>query len=143
MTKDDVLQFLRGKRFAVIATADASGAPEAALVGFAVTPDGRLIFDTSTNSRKASNLAARREVAMVVGWDDEITVQIDGVADRPTGAELALAKEAYFAVWPDGRARENWPDIAYVVVTPHWLRYCSFAAGVEMIEFRLAKPAAR
>ncbi len=142
MTKDDVLEFLRDKRLAVVATADASGAPEAALVGFAVTPDGRLIFDTSANTRKAANLAARPEVAVVVGWENEISVQIDGVAHRPSGAELAVTKEAYFAVWPDGRARETWPDIAYIVVTPHWLRYSDFAAGPRIVEFRLGDPAA-
>ena len=141
MTKDDVLQFLRGKRLAVVATAGASGAPEAALVGFAMTPDGRLIFDTSANSRKVSNLATRAEVAVVVGWENEISVQIEGVAHRPSGAELAAAKEAYFAVWPDGRARETWPDIAYIVVTPHWLRYSDFAAGPQIVEFRLDDPA--
>ena len=142
MTKDDVFEFLRGKRLAVIATADSSGAPEAALVGFATTPDGRLIFDTSANSRKAANLATRPEIAVVVGWENEISVQIEGVARRPSDAELAAAKEVYFAVWPDGRARETWPDIAYIVVTPHWLRYSDFAAGPQIVEFRLGDMAA-
>lgn len=142
MTKDDVFEFLRGKRLAVIATADSSGAPEAALVGFATAPDGRLIFDTSANSRKAANLATRPEIAVVVGWENEISVQIEGVARRPSDAELAAAKEVYFAVWPDGRARETWPDIAYIVVTPHWLRYSDFAAGPQIVEFRLGDMAA-
>jgi pyridoxine/pyridoxamine 5'-phosphate oxidase len=137
MTKDDVLEFLRSKRLGVIATADPSGAPEAALVGFAVATDGRLIFDTSANSRKAANLAGRPEVAMVVGWDDDITVQIEGVARRASGGDLATAKAAYFAVWPDGRARETWPDIAYIVVTPHWLRYSDFSTGAQSVDFRL------
>jgi general stress protein 26 len=141
MTLDGVFDFLRSKRLGVIATVDAAGAPEAALVGFAVTPDRRLVFDTSANSRKALNLATRPEAAFVVGWDDEISVQIEGVARSVSGAELAAAKDAYFAVWADGRARENWPDIAYIAITPRWLRYSNFAAGPEIVEFRMNEPA--
>jgi hypothetical protein len=86
------------------------------------------------------NIATRPEVAFVVGWDDEITVQIEGVARRAQGPELAAAKAAYFAVWPDGRARETWPDIAYIVVAPRWLRYSNFAAGPQVVEFRIDEP---
>ncbi|MDQ6869975.1 MAG: hypothetical protein M3178_17070, partial [Pseudomonadota bacterium] len=57
------------------------------------------------------------------GWDDEITVQVEGVAHRPQGAELDAAKAVYFSVWPLGRDRESWPDIVYFVVSPRWLRY--------------------
>jgi pyridoxine/pyridoxamine 5'-phosphate oxidase len=137
MTLDAVFDFIRGKRLGVVATADPSGAPEAALVGFALTLDRRLVFDTSATSRKAINLAARPQVAFVVGWDDPISVQIEGVAHAAAGAELAAVKAAYFTVWPDGRARETWPDIAYIVIAPRWLRYANFAAGPEIVEFRL------
>jgi len=137
MTLDGVFDFIRGKRFGVVAAADRSGAPEAALVGFALTPDRRLVFDTSAQSRKAINLAARPEVAFVVGWDDAISVQIEGFAHAAAGAELAAVKEAYFAAWPDGRGREIWPDIAYIVIAPRWLRCADFAAGPEIVEFRL------
>jgi general stress protein 26 len=137
MTLDDVFAFIGGKRLGVVATADPSGAPEAALVGFAVTRDRRLVFDTSATSRKAVNLATRPEVAFVVGWDKAISAQIEGVAHKAAGAELAAVKEAYFEVWPEGRTRETWPDIAYIVVAPRWLRYANFAAGPEIVEFRL------
>ncbi len=72
---------------------------------------------------------------MVVGWDNDITVQIEGEARRPQGDDLANAKAAYFREWPDGRARENWPDIAYIVVKPRWVRYACYAGAPVIEEF--------
>jgi len=40
------------------------------------------------------NLKVRPEGALVIGWDDEITVQVEGVAHRPQGSELDAAKAA-------------------------------------------------
>ena len=42
--------------------------------------------------------------------------------------------EAYFAVGPDGREREQWPDIAYVRVRPRWVRYSDFGQAPPRIE---------
>ncbi len=139
MNCENVFDFLRQKRLAVISTSDLSGTPESALIGFAVTADCGFVLDTSSTSRKAVNLKARPEVALVIGWDDEITVQVEGVAHQPNGSELDAAKAAYFSVWPDGRYRESWPDIVYLIVTPRWLRYSSFATGPEIAEFSFNK----
>jgi hypothetical protein len=50
---------------------------------------------------------------------------------------LASAKAAYFREWPDGRARENWPDIAYLVVQPKWIRYSNYSGAPVVEEFKL------
>src|SRR5260221_4751121 len=107
MKIETIFQFIRQKRRAVVSTVHASGAPESALVGIAMTPANEIVFDTSSTSRKALNLSSRPEAALVVGWDDEISVQIEGLARRPEGEYLDAAKAAYFTVWPDGRARES------------------------------------
>jgi hypothetical protein len=83
------------------------------------------------------NLARRPHAALVVGWDGDISVQIEGEARRPVGDDLLAAKAAYFEAWPDGRDRENWPEIAYVVVRPTWIRYSHFAAPPVIVEFAL------
>ena len=137
MKIETVLEIIRHKRLAVVSTVHASGAPESALVGIAATAANEIVFDTFSTSRKALNLAARPAVALVVGWDDEISIQIEGLARRPQGEDLAVAKAAYFAAWPDGKSRENWPDIAYFVVRPRWLRYSCFAGTPEVAEFTL------
>src|ERR1700730_10056796 len=113
MKIETALEIIRQKRLAVVSTVHPSGAPEAALVGIATTGTHEIVFDTFSTSRKARNLAQRPAVALVVGWDDEISVQIEGLARRPEGEDLAAAKAAYFAAWPDGKSRESWPDIAY------------------------------
>ena len=93
------------------------------------------MFDSLASSRKAVNLVRRPAAALVVGWDDDISIQIEGDARRPQGEDLANAKAAYFREWPDGRARENWPDIAYIVVKPRWMRYACYAGAPVIEEF--------
>ena len=77
------------------------------------------------------------EAALVIGWDNDISIQIEGAARRPQGDDLAYAKAAYYREWPDGRARENWPDIAYIVVKPRWMRYANYAGAPVIEEFTL------
>lgn len=133
MTPTSLLPFLRQHRLAVVSTVR-DGAPQAAVVGIAVTNALDIIFDTLATSRKYANLVADPRVALVIGWDAEQTVQIEGIADVPSGDELAACKQAYFAVWPDGREREKWPAIAYVRVRPRWLRYSDFGQVPPRIE---------
>ena len=138
MTLEEVFDIAKRKRFLVVATVNESGAPEAALMGFALTQAKEVVFDTLASSRKAVNLARNPAAALVIGWDDNVSLQIEGLARRPIGDDLASAKTAYFREWPDGRAREAWPDIAYVVVKPKWIRYSNYAVGPPVVEeFRL------
>ena len=138
MTLEEVFDIAKANRYLVVSTVNESGAPEAALMGFAVTEENEIVFDTLVSSRKVVNLADNPAAALVIGWDDNISLQIEGLARRPVGDDLASAKAAYFRQWPDGRAREAWPDIAYVVVKPKWIRYSNYAAGPPVVEeFRL------
>jgi general stress protein 26 len=122
------------QRLAVLTTADAAGRPEAALMGFAVTPELEIIFDTVKTSRKYPNLKKNPRVAWVIGCTTEVSVQYEGVAQELEGAELAYYKKLYFAAFPDGPARENWPGITYFVVRPKWIRYCDYNPGTRRIE---------
>jgi general stress protein 26 len=133
MKLEDVFDIVRRKRLLVVSTVDPANAPEAALLGFALTQQNEIVFDTLSDSRKAHNLARNPAAALVVGWDDNVSIQIEGEARRPEGDDLAGAKEAYFREWPDGREREHWPNIAYFVVRPRWLRYSNYS-GVPVIE---------
>ena len=137
MTLEELFDIAKTKRYLVVSTVNASGAPEAALMGFALTQANEVVFDTLASSRKAVNLAGNPAVALVIGWDDNISLQIEGPARRPVGDDLASAKAAYFGEWPDGRARENWPNIAYVVVQPKWIRYSNYSGASVVEEFTL------
>ena len=137
MKLEEVFDIVRRKRLAVVSTVHDSGAPEAALVGFALTERDEVVFDTLGSSRKAVNIVRRPAAALVIGWENDISVQIEGVARRPQGGDLDYAKAAYFREWPDGRGRENWPDIAYIVVKPRWMRYANYAGAPVIEEFAL------
>lgn len=71
----------------------------------------------------------------MVGWDNEITVQCDGVADEPEGPELDRLKSVYFSIYPDGKDRESWNGVTYFRVKPAWVRYSDFNPEGEIAEF--------
>lgn len=127
MTRAELLAFLRRYRLAVVATVAPDRAPEAALVGFAVTDALEIVFDTALATRKVANLRVCPKVALVIGWDGEATAQLEGVADFPASSELAPLQAAYFAAYPDGVARAADPSIGYVRVRPTWARLSDFA----------------
>ena len=139
MTPSELLRFMRTQRLAVEASRAPDGAPQAALVGIAVTNEFEIVFDTLVGTRKARNLRTSPRAAFVLGgWTegDERTVQFEGIADEPSGAELARIQESYFAAWPDGRARASWPGITYFRVRPTWIRFSDFnAVPPQITEF--------
>jgi general stress protein 26 len=125
MTRQGLLEFLRAQKWAVQASV-AGDKPQAAVIGVAVTDHLEVVFDTLSSTRKAANLRANPNIALVIGWDDAQTVQIEGIADEPTGPELARLKSVYLERFPDGVERETWPGITYVRVRPTWIRYSDF-----------------
>jgi general stress protein 26 len=134
MNVDEVYQFMRSERLGVLATVSEEGRPEAALMGYAVTPQLEIIFDTVKASRKYPNLKKNPQVAWVIGCATEVTLQYEGVAEELDGEELAKFKKTYFAAFPEGPARESWPGIAYFVVRPKWVRYCDYDPVKRRIE---------
>jgi len=134
MNVDEVYQFLKSERLAVLATADESGQPEAALMGFAVTPELEIIFDTVKSSRKYPNLKKNSRVAWVIGCSSEITVQYEGIAEELVAENASRYKKVYFLAFPDGPARESWPGITYFLVRPKWVRYCDYNPAARRIE---------
>jgi general stress protein 26 len=134
MTKEFIFNFIKQHILAIISTATANGNPEAALVGFAISHDLEIVFDTVKTSRKYKNLLQNPVVAVVIGWDNETTVQYEGIATELSGDEADRYKEIYFEVYPDGRGRaKTWPDIVHFKIIPTWIRYSNFNEPV-MIE---------
>ena len=137
--KSQILAFMRAHRLAVQATASTDGAPQAAVVGFAVSDRFEIVFDTLASTRKALNIRANARVAFVIGGlkkNDERTVQFEGIADEPTATELERLKRIYYEVFPDGPDRLNWPGLIYVRVQPTWIRYSDYTRDPpEIAEF--------
>jgi uncharacterized pyridoxamine 5'-phosphate oxidase family protein len=133
MNRTELVEFMRRQPWAVQASVAESGAPQAAVIGVVITDEAEVFFDTLGTSRKARNLRRDPRIALVLGWDDGRTVQYEGVADEPAGAELARLKELYFARFADGRDREKWPHIAYFRARPAFVRYSDFSGAAPVI----------
>jgi len=129
MTRSALLGFMRGYRYAVQASVSASGAPQAALVGIAVTDSLEIVFESIDKTRKVQNIRQDPKIAFVIGgWvqGDERTVQYEGIADEPSGSELERLQEVYFRQFPEGRARLSWPGLVYIRTRPTWIRYSDY-----------------
>ena len=137
MSLATVLAFMRQHKVAVEASVSPEGHPQAAAIGIAVTDACEVVFDTVESTRKAVNLARHARIAFVIGgsqFGDQQTVQYEGVADFPSGAELERLKPVYYAVYPDGLDRLAWPGLTYVRVRPTWIRYTDYRADPPRIE---------
>lgn len=65
LARSDLLAFARSVRFWALATT-ASGQPQAAIIGVAVTDRFELVFDTIATSRKAINLRGCPQVGLAM-----------------------------------------------------------------------------
>jgi hypothetical protein len=126
--------FMKRARYGVIASLGPDEVPQSALVGVAVTPDLEIVFDTLAKTRKYANLSAHSACSVSLWWGGEQAVQMDGTAFEPTGSALDQYREAYFAVWPDGRARLAWAGITHFVVQPRWIRVIDYDQSPPLIE---------
>ncbi|HEY6412691.1 MAG TPA: pyridoxamine 5'-phosphate oxidase family protein [Edaphobacter sp.] len=134
MDKASIYKFMKRYRYGVVSSIAANGVAQSALVGIAITPGLEIVFDTLNSSRKYKNLVQRPSCSFVVGWSGEKTVQYEGIAAEPKGAELERFQEVYFAVWPEGLAHLSWPGIAYLVARPTWVRYSDYDQNPPLIE---------
>jgi hypothetical protein len=126
--------FIKRHKYGVVSSISKGDKPQSALVGIAVTPEVEIVFDTLKSARKYQNLVERPHCSLVIGWEAEQTLQLEGVAFEPEGAELRRYQEVYFSAWPDGRARMDWSGIAYFVVRPSWIRYSDYGRTPPWIE---------
>lgn len=127
MTRAEFVGFVRAARMGVVATVDAEGNPEAALVDLAVTDDAELVFDTKATARKVANLGTNPRVALVVGWNEGVSVQVEGVAEIVTGAERDTYVQIHQAQLQKSSALRD--DFDVVRVVPTWLRHYDARPG--------------
>jgi pyridoxine/pyridoxamine 5'-phosphate oxidase len=127
MTRAEFASFVRVAAMGVVATADTAGNPEAALVSMAATQAGEVVFDSAVTARKMANIAANPRVALVIGWSDGVSVQVEGTADVLSGTDRQRYGEVYTQRFPGSRALHE--DFAIVRVRPRWLRYYDARPG--------------
>jgi general stress protein 26 len=133
MNRTELLAFLRAPKWAVQSSVTRDGAPQAAVIGVAITDRFELVFDTIGDTRKAQNLRHDPRIALVIGWDEGQTVQLEGTCDEPRGEELSRLRAAYLARFPDGEERAKLPGITYFCVKPSWIRYSDFRGAAPAV----------
>ena len=135
MTKEFLFDFIRQHQYGVLATVSQDNIPESAFVGIVVTPDLKIIFDTIADTRKYENLVLNPNISFVIGWDNDRTVQYQGIAKIPTPAELEDLLPTYFEIFPEKNVKnENLRDIIYFHVEPSWIRYSDLNEDTRQIE---------
>jgi hypothetical protein len=114
----------------VLGSLSSEGEAQGALVGYAITPEFEILFDTVRTSRKYRNMLANPRVSFTIGdttnRGDERTVQYEGIAQELAASQLTELRPVYFAAWPDGVERQQWPGITWFVIRPYWIRYSDF-----------------
>jgi PPOX class probable F420-dependent enzyme len=140
MGESQLIRFVQRQRLGVVSSLAPDGAPQSAVVGIATSAVGEIVFDTLGTTRKARNLRRDPRVSLVV-WENEQTVQLDGLADEPTGAERDRLREIYFVAYPDGRERLAWPGLTHFRIVPTWARFSDFEAseGPLIVELDLTR----
>jgi general stress protein 26 len=119
----DLIPYVRAQGAGVVSTLGPSGEPQAAYLAITATDEGELVFDAKADSRKVANLHRDPRVAIVVGGADGTTLQLEGTADFPNGAELARVSAAYLGDFPQFEESLRDPTIVVVRVVVTWSRF--------------------
>ena len=123
MNKKQVIRdFISQQKIAVLSTINQEGKPQSAVLEFGNTENLEIIFDTFPSSRKYKNLKHNKNVSLVIGWDDNITIQYEGKAEELSGKELEKYKKEFFK---KNHSAQRWEarGVKYFKVNPTWIRY--------------------
>lgn len=115
--------FLNNHSLGVIATNGPDGFPEAAAIEFGQSSKLEIIFDTLITSRKYKNIKRSPKIAMVVGWDENQTVQLEGLAAELNDKERPGLKKAFFDKVPMAKKFEANQNIVYFKISLKWIRF--------------------
>lgn len=123
MTKKIIRDFIKRHKLAVLSTVNTDDKPQSAVLEFGETEELELIFDTFASARKYKNLQTNTFVSLVIGWDENITVQYEGIAEEIKGEKAKKYQQAFWSKNPDAERWKLLGGMTYFKVTPTWIRY--------------------
>ncbi|MFG2867211.1 pyridoxamine 5'-phosphate oxidase family protein [Streptomyces sp. NPDC048338] len=126
LDRDAVVAFVREHGDGVLSTLGPRGAPQSAYLTLAITDGGELVLDAREVSRKVANVRRDGRVAVVVGGREGVTLQLEGLADIPSGEERERCAGAYEAAFPQFASSLHDPEIVVVRVRIAWARLGDF-----------------
>ena len=118
-----ILDFIKENNLAVLSTVSQENTSESAVLEFGETDNFEIIFDCFSSAKKYKNLKQNRNVSLVIGWDENITVQYEGLAEEVDGEEKKKYQKIY---WNKNPKAERWASkegMTYFKVKPIWIRY--------------------
>jgi len=118
----------------VVSTLGPGGGPQSAYLTLAVTARGELVFDAREGSRKVANVRRDPRVAVVVGGPGGTTLQVEGVADVPSGGDRDRCADAYRSAFPRFAASLEDPGIVVVRVVVRWARWGDYRTSPPVLE---------
>lgn len=124
--------FIKTQYYAVVSSIW-NGEPQAATVAFSSRNDFEIVFSTCNTTRKYRNLKKDGKIAVVIGWDKAVTIQLEGVATEATGELLEECKRIHIARNPDSEKYADLESNRYFLVTPHWIRYTDISDLPEFV----------
>jgi pyridoxine/pyridoxamine 5'-phosphate oxidase len=130
--KQLIAETLRRHELAVVSSIW-EGKPQAAVVVFSIKDDFELIFGTFNTTRKYRNLKANPNTAIVVGWDEGITIQYEGVAEEVALGEFAEYQKIHLAKNPGSEKYANLDGQVYFKIKPRWIRYTDINQNPEFL----------
>lgn len=114
---------MQAHKLATIATVNAAGKPEAAVIGFGQTEKLELVFGTDNSSRKYTNILSNPEIAFVIGWENNQTMQYEGTVRELSNDEISLVQENYWSKNLHAEKHHKNPGERYFIVSPKWIRH--------------------
>ncbi len=134
MTLKDVLQFIQEHDLAVLATSGPDNTPQAAILEFTALDDATILIDTLKTSRKYHNMKSNSKVALVIGWENNRTVQITATATELAGQDLVRAEEQHVHNNEYARKWEEYDRVAYFALKPSTIHYTDAGQSPWTIE---------
>ena len=105
-------------------------------MNIAVTPELEVIFETTEATRKIHNMQKDPRVAFVIGWENDRTLQYEGIVDEPSGREQERVLAQYFATFPHKLSHQHWPGNHIFRVKPRWIRFSDYNSPLSVEEHR-------
>lgn len=138
MSLSAVKKFLDEHTTCVLATVASDGTPQAATVGFSVDESFSLLVGTNKKSRKYQNIANSKNVAVVVGFSGDKTVQIEGTVTKEIPLSDVRVAQHYEKV-PGAKRFKDYEGQTYLMVVPTWLRLTDYSSAGPIYETRQFK----
>lgn len=123
---EEISAYLNSQRIAVLTVLLPDGQPHASSIHFANDEDFNFFFQTSADSRKATDLTTTpRKAALVVGFDEShmVTLQLEGEVRLIKPEEVEHYNNIYLGKFQMKVEKEEDATTARLIFTPTWWRY--------------------